>query len=260
VGEIILVVLGILIALQINNWNNDRIESDKIRNYAKLLIEDLERDIQMIEMSRKQAARAVTKLDSLTLYVQDRAIEDISNLDFFCLSSSMGYRPFSWNRATLEEMKNSGSLQYIESDSLKMMIAQYDSFTYHLDQDYANDKSNSGFCAQLRSEVVNKNYKNLTELYDAMGSTSKRSDWEENFMLYKRSDAFDFFESPAYERARAEGLTLITNDINKVQSAINNIISLKGTLRMRVDFELPKLVRDAEELISLLKETYIDEK
>ena len=72
VGEIILVVLGILIALQINNWNNHRIESDKIRSYAKLLIEDLERDIQMVAFSRRQAARSVLRLDSLILYVQDR--------------------------------------------------------------------------------------------------------------------------------------------------------------------------------------------
>ncbi len=259
VGEIILVVLGILIALQINNWNNHRIESYKIRSYAKLLIEDLERDIQMVGYSRRQAARSVIRLDSLILYVQDRDIEDISNLDFFCLSSSLGYRPFSWSRATLEEMKGSGSLQYIEDDSLKMKIADYDAFTYHLDQDNVGDRSNGSYCGRLRSEIINKNYKNLNPLLDAMGGISKQSDWEENFMVYVRSDGFDFFSSEAYEKAKAEELTLLTNDINKVHQVMNSLISLKRTLSMRAEFEFPKLIADAEELIQMLRETYLVE-
>ncbi len=40
---------------------------------------------------------------------------------------------------------------------------------------------------------------------------------------------------------------------------MNNLISLKETLRMRADFELPKLIAAAEELITLLRETYLDE-
>jgi len=47
VGEIGLVVLGILIALQINNWNEERIEQNQIREYALSLIGDLQRDLQM---------------------------------------------------------------------------------------------------------------------------------------------------------------------------------------------------------------------
>ena len=35
IGEIILVVIGILIALQVNNWNENRIEHNRIKKYAK---------------------------------------------------------------------------------------------------------------------------------------------------------------------------------------------------------------------------------
>lgn len=40
--RIILVVIGILIALQVNNWNIDKIEQAKIKDYPRLLISDLE--------------------------------------------------------------------------------------------------------------------------------------------------------------------------------------------------------------------------
>ena len=35
IGEILLVVIGILIALQINNWNEHRKENVKIKTYLK---------------------------------------------------------------------------------------------------------------------------------------------------------------------------------------------------------------------------------
>jgi hypothetical protein len=48
VGEIVLVVLGILIALQINNWNEVRLNKKKEINYVNRLIEDLVSDTLMI--------------------------------------------------------------------------------------------------------------------------------------------------------------------------------------------------------------------
>ncbi len=52
---------------------------------------------------------------------------------------------------------------------------------------------------------------------------------------------------------------LCTNDINKVRQVMNSLISLKRTLSMRAEFEFPKLIADAEELIELLRETYLVE-
>jgi hypothetical protein len=45
IGEIILVVIGILIALQINNWNESRKESKLENTYLKGIKQDLKKDI-----------------------------------------------------------------------------------------------------------------------------------------------------------------------------------------------------------------------
>ena len=47
-GEILLIVIGILIALQINNWNLDRISKSKAENYRNFLIRDIENEIHTI--------------------------------------------------------------------------------------------------------------------------------------------------------------------------------------------------------------------
>ena len=44
-GEIVLVVVGILIALSINNWNDNRKNNNLKKTYVKNLIFDLENQI-----------------------------------------------------------------------------------------------------------------------------------------------------------------------------------------------------------------------
>jgi len=44
VGEILLVVIGILIALQVNNWNEGRLDANKVESYRSALIADLQAD------------------------------------------------------------------------------------------------------------------------------------------------------------------------------------------------------------------------
>ncbi len=48
IGEIILVVIGILIALQINNWNEKRKEKESLHAIYDLVINDLESDLENI--------------------------------------------------------------------------------------------------------------------------------------------------------------------------------------------------------------------
>ena len=49
IGEIILVVIGILIALQINNWNENRKDRIKLSSYRNALITELYKEKQQIQ-------------------------------------------------------------------------------------------------------------------------------------------------------------------------------------------------------------------
>lgn len=48
IGEIILVVIGILIALQVNNWNEESLLNQKATTFLKNLKNDLENDYQQV--------------------------------------------------------------------------------------------------------------------------------------------------------------------------------------------------------------------
>ncbi len=79
IGEIFLVIIGILIALQINNWNNQRIEKNKQINILNRVLSDVQNDIQELSFtinyldSIKPIFNKVRN-DSITLDLLDQGI------------------------------------------------------------------------------------------------------------------------------------------------------------------------------------------
>ena len=65
VGEIVLVVLGILIALSINNWNERRNNYQKQEILIKNIIEDLKLDFIHISNSHNQVTSQINLIDNL---------------------------------------------------------------------------------------------------------------------------------------------------------------------------------------------------
>ena len=103
IGEITLVVIGILIALQVNNWNQSQIELRKIKGYAKALISDLESDIDMLKVSHFQALKKYHDIDSMRSYVLNTSIENylIPTCSYYhttlCIAHINGIDPHSMN-------------------------------------------------------------------------------------------------------------------------------------------------------------------
>ncbi|MDX1591735.1 MAG: DUF6090 family protein [Balneolaceae bacterium] len=248
IGEIILVVIGILIALQINNWNTQNSQQTEIREIAQSLVNDLEEDIVMFQARRDQMVQIISRLDSLSTYVAGKDIENISNIDFICLTWNLLYMPLNWNRATLDQMKNSGSLHFIKNSDLIKKISSYDALTRHLDEDYLNDKAKSENAIQLINKVTNNNYPNMNQLRENVFLKINNLEYDEFWM----------FSEPEYNRAKEYQLKLISTDINEVREAINSLTRLQFHYTIRTEAEAARLEQSAQEIISILKEMYFD--
>ncbi len=66
-GEILLVVIGILIALRINNWNEERKEQRKEKLTIGILSDEIEKNLTLV---REDFVHNNEILDSLTLYLK----------------------------------------------------------------------------------------------------------------------------------------------------------------------------------------------
>lgn len=241
VGELLLVVVGILIALQIDNWNEERIEQRQIAEYAHALIEDLERDLTMATTIRAEIDVFINKIDTLAEYVESRSIDEMRNIDLFYLMRAPFYRPYSWNRAALEQIKNSGALSQMMNQELAAKIAAYEAFTRHLDGDFAFDRTFGVNSVVLAGTVVDMNYPDIHDLFD---STSPST--------------FTFPDSELHAAYEDTELALLTDDIENIKVAVNSYLILGDYygVRPRADTEIPKLESDARELIGLLREEF----
>jgi len=241
IGELVLVVVGILIALQINNWNEERIEQQQIADYAHALINDLERDLVMIEIIKTEIDVLIRKIDTLTAYVENRSLEELRNIDLYYLMRAPFYRPYYWNRTALEQIKSSGALRQMKNQELAEKISAYEALTNHLDGDFEFDRTVGTSAVALAGTVVDMNYQGVHEIFGS-GSPS----------------TFSFPDSPFHQAYKDTDLALLTDNMEDVKIVVNSYLTLGGYygIRPRAMNEMPQLQADARELIALLKTEY----
>ncbi len=241
VGELVLVVLGILIALQINNWNEERLEQQQIADYAHALIKDLERDLVMIEVIKTEIDVLIKKIDTLAAYIENRSIEDLRNIDLYYLMRAPFYRPYAWNRTALEQIKSSGALPQMKNQELAEKISAYEAFTNHLEGDYDFDRTVGTNAVALAGTVIDMNYQNVREIFGASSPSS-----------------FSFPDSPFHAAYEDSNLYLLTDNLVDIRIVANSYLILGGYygIRPRSENEMPRLAANAKELIELLKEEY----
>ena len=122
-GEIILVVIGILIALQVNNWNTEKALDRKQKAFVRQLHSDLiQTDHELEELiqffrERAKASQIVTFSFWRGIPLQDTAI-----YNFGRPTSNKRYNP---TLGTARSLINSGNIDIIPSDSLRKSIIAY---------------------------------------------------------------------------------------------------------------------------------------
>lgn len=238
-GEIFLVVVGILIALQINNWNEERKEQRQIAEYARALVDDLKGDIVMLETVQRTAARVVSSAEDLSDYMRKRDIEDVDNHRLAYHTAFVSYRPYSWNLATLQQLISSGALRQMKNAELVRMISDYDAFSRHLDLDYQLDIEKSSKAETLANELVDSNYQDQ-ELFGQLTWGSQ-------------------YQSPPTGFLQAfgdEDLKLLVDDAARLNALTNAFSKLADQVSVRVEMELPEHIEQARRLIELLEAEY----
>jgi hypothetical protein len=126
IGEIILVVIGILIALQINNWNENRKERIKEKAYLTRLKEDLISDKKTIELNQDFYQDVFVAGNLVLSHAEGEDDITASNWDvltaYFHASQIW---PMLMQSSTYEELKSSGELSLIQNVNLRNRLPFY---------------------------------------------------------------------------------------------------------------------------------------
>lgn len=138
VGEIILVVIGILIALSINNWNTNRLNQKKEVSILYELkaeysgkLNELNQKVQMRNMMISASSR-------LLRYIKE---DDFSILEdsLFILTALTTISPtFDASNSVTQDLLNSGNLYLIENKELRKYLLDWTGELAKLDEEEVN--------------------------------------------------------------------------------------------------------------------------
>jgi len=127
IGEVILVVIGILIAISINNWNSLRVD----RGEEQLILQQLKTEFvqnknQLLIKIKKRKDVINSCFEILNIIdnpLQEKNEEHIDSL----FASILPNFTFDPNRGVINQLLNGGKLNLIKNDSLRQQLSNWSS-------------------------------------------------------------------------------------------------------------------------------------
>lgn len=121
IGEIVLVMIGILLALQINNWNEARKERNNEIKYLKNLKLDLKTDLVNLDLMIIDRRNKMSSANTLLELKPPATMEELTVFDSL-LCNVYGWTSFTPRTITINELISSGNFNIIKNDSIKSYL------------------------------------------------------------------------------------------------------------------------------------------
>ena len=121
IGEIVLVVIGILIALQINNWNNNRIERRVEKEILNEILINLKTDLENIDTTIKGNDWFIEHNQLVVEHLENKT--PLTDSLKYHYSSLYGYHRFQPIRVAYENLKSEG-INLIRNNTLRKKISE----------------------------------------------------------------------------------------------------------------------------------------
>lgn len=127
IGEIFLVVIGILIALQINNWNENRKLDQQEKSYLNRLIQENKSDVLTFAAEIERLEMNNEKISNLSNAFKDKDSSDsllVQSVSEFMIYGSL-YPRFNPSISTYEDLSSTGNLGIIKDTGLRDQIVKH---------------------------------------------------------------------------------------------------------------------------------------
>ncbi len=123
IGEILLVVFGILIAIQLNDLNENNKERKRELSFLQKLKDDINLDIQDLTLTDSiLAVYQSNQEEGMELLLKVKSVKDIMTLDSLIV---FGWNNIAVNRKTYDEMLNTSGIYIIKNRDLLNSLSDY---------------------------------------------------------------------------------------------------------------------------------------
>ena len=208
IGEIVLVVIGILIALQINNWNEDRKENALEIEILKEVKHNLTYDLQDAEYNLNAQRKKLTSQNIIINWLEsDQVFHDSLSPHFSRIQYGTTFDSNESSYHTLEQL----GMRIISNDSLRNQISKIYDYTYKIYNRY------------------NSNYKEFVEsMYPINAKYFNELDYTKNTMRPKNIQELKADNAYSYylKTCRNGNEILIDRTIPRVIAEIKKTIAM----------------------------------
>ena len=129
IGEIVLVVIGILIALQINNFNNDKKQRNTEQAYLQSLQNEFKTNLKKINDCLTENKERVNAAEDMLAFFDNNILDTISNKAISDRINSVfgGEATYMPSTGVLTDIISSGNLNIIQNEQLRHNLASFES-------------------------------------------------------------------------------------------------------------------------------------
>ncbi|GAB5410292.1 MAG: hypothetical protein BalsKO_26570 [Balneolaceae bacterium] len=151
-GEIALVMIGILLALQVNNWNNKRLDTIASGDYERRIILDLEGE-KLLLNETMEYTRIVTEYAFSAIEIFEKGeIPNAASQDQFLIALYQASQITDPDqiKSTYQELRSSGQINKIRHENIRTMLISY------FDYDWTNSTvmvARSPYRESIRQEM-----------------------------------------------------------------------------------------------------------
>ncbi|MFN1835249.1 hypothetical protein AB2B38_008305 [Balneola sp. MJW-20] len=152
-GEIALVMIGILLALQVNNWNEERRLLISAEDHLQLLESNLQDDYQKLISLKNEVETSLESSENLMERYKQNMEADIDSM-MFELTQLIFEFNFSPDKSAMDILVNSGELGVLP-DAIREQISQYYNSAEYIEE---RDEISNSFIKNQYEVVVLNNY------------------------------------------------------------------------------------------------------
>ena len=126
-GEMALLIIGILIALQVDNWNSERLQTEAVKNYLQTIARNIASDLKSVDeirSGREDAYELSVRWLNFGSRASSYSVPEVSFASRVLNQASL-LRHFNAGTSGYEALKSSGALEEIQGTDIERLLYDY---------------------------------------------------------------------------------------------------------------------------------------
>lgn len=217
IGEILLVVIGILIALSINNWNEKRKTNNQLQGYLNSIAKNIQSDtteINIIKALRERHNLAAKDYVKYT-YIDSMPIQLVPEI-----GRILGEQYLNINPSGFDALKNSGYIANLQGTDIEDAI--YDYYSYY-EEIHESEISLNNFIENMEAGLYDGKYEDVIMVYKVFASSKSPNEFSKKDLqkalkqIYNNSKMLGIMQRVAseeyffvYDSLKTKGQKIVT--------------------------------------------------